>query len=445
MLTHRATHRWRTAGTVAISLGLMLLIVVPANAATPTLTASLTPDSAKAGAQTPFALNVSSDQGSLQTLTLEAPSNFNVDLTSVVLSSGTLSGSSTPTKIVVGGLKISGSAVLSASFDAYPACTPNPSYTWTLSGIQKGGTAYAQQTFSTEVTTPSSCKLVFQHIADQLTGIAFSVKVNVVRANNSIDPTYTDQVSLSIETDPGTDDATLSGGGATTPIDGVATFPATSLNVAGTGYVLEACSPTINGGACNPLTGNGGRFLSGLFAVYDAKTDCENGGSCSATASVAQQVSTTVSANGQTGTSVKAGVFGVPEVIPGGPGNLSNLDCPGYDEITEVISSFDFDGSGIKTVVDVISAEQMKEIANQGVSFLQGCFGSSLPFKDRSGNDAVFDKTLGLFVGLLPDCPANKKNLASFAPCVVSRQGGGQGTGLFTYVAADKDPGGRRS
>jgi hypothetical protein len=446
MLTHRATHRWRTAGTVAISLGLILLIVAPASAATPTLTASLTPDSANAGAQTPFALNVSSDQGSLQTLTLEAPSNFNVDLASVVLSSGTLSGSSTPTMIVVGGLKISGSAVLSVSFDGYPACTPNPSYTWTLSGIQKGGTAYASQTFSTTVTQPSSCKLEFQPIADQLTGFPFTVKVDVVRENGSIDPTYTDQVSLSIETDPGTNESPspLTSNSPRTPSGGTAEFSA-SLNVAGTGYVLEACSPTINNGPCAPVLEDGLGFLSGLFAVYDSKTDCENGRSCFASASVAQQVSTTVSANGQTGTSVKAGVFGVPDAIPGGPGNLSNLDCPGYDEITEVISSFDFDGSGIKTVVDVISAEQMKEIANQGVSFLQGCFGSSLPFTDRSGNDAVFDETLGLFVGLLPDCPANKKNLASFAPCVVSRQGGGQGTGLFTYVAADEDPGGKRN
>jgi hypothetical protein len=90
----------------------------------------------------------------------------------------------------------------------------------------------------------------------------------------------------------------------------------------------------------------------------------------------------------------------------------------------------------------VISAEQMKEIANQGVSFLQGCFGSSLQFTDRSGNAAVFDETLGLYVGLLPDCAPNKKNVV--APCVVSRQGGGNGTGLFTYVAADGDPGGAR-
>lgn len=457
----RRTRTRRAASLIlGFSLALTALAVAPANAATPTLTASLTPDSANPGKQTPSLLTVSSDQGSLQTLTLDAPSNFNVDLESVVLSTGTLSGLSTPTKIVVGGLKISGSGVLSVSFDAYPACTAG-TYSWTLNGTQKGGTDYAEQNFLTTVSGSSSCKLIFGPIADQLSetafpvpaDAAFPVSVTVVREDNSFDPTFTGQASLTIETDPGTiGDAILTDRSppppATVPpteaiIEGVANF-STSLNVAGTGYKLEACSPTVNS-ACDPSTGNGGRFLSGAFAVYDDETDCVNGSSCFASASAAQQVSTQVSANGQNGTTVKAGVFGVPPAVAGGPGNLSNLDCPGYDEITEVITSFDFNGAGLKTVVDIISAEQMKEIANQGVSFLQGCFGSSLPFTDRSGNDAVFDETLGLFVGLLADCPANKKNLAASAPCVVSRQGGGQGTGLFTYVAAEDDPGGKRN
>jgi hypothetical protein len=269
------------------------------------------------------------------------------------------------------------------------------------------------------------------------------VVVRFARANGSTDTTCTDTISLTIANDPGNDTATLSCDGllcSTPAIRGVATFTA-SLSEAGYGYTLEACSPTTNG-SCPPVSGP--HFFSGLFAVYNASTPCRNRQTCSAGAAVEDQVSTQVSANGQDGTTVRAGVFGVRQVVPGGPGNLSELDCPGYDEITEVISSFDFNGSGIKTIVDVISAEQMKEIANQGVSFLQACFGSSLPFTDRSGNPAVFDSTLGLFVGLVPDCPANKKNLAAFAPCVVSRQGGGNGTGLFTMVAADGDPGGKR-
>jgi hypothetical protein len=294
----------------------------------------------------------------------------------------------------------------------------------------------------------STRQLLFNPIPDQgsttAPGNTTTVVVRAAKANGGTDTNCTDTISLTIANDPGKLDAGLSCAEpqcSTPAVRGVATFTA-SLSEAGTGYTLEACSPTTNG-SCPPASA-GPHFFSGLFAVYNASTPCRNNQTCSASASVAQQVSTTVSANGQAGTSTRAGIFAVEQVVPGGPGELSELDCPGYDEITEVISSFDFNGSGLKTIVDVISAEQMKEIANQGVSFLQACFGSSLPFTDRSGNPAVFNSTLGLFVGLVPDCPPNKKNLAAFAPCVVSRQGGGNGTGLFTMVAADGDPGGKR-
>jgi hypothetical protein len=441
MRRHARTRR--AAWLVALSFALTVLVVPPASAAT--LTASLTPGSANAGAQTTFTLAVTPSQGSLRSLSLTAPDGFFVGSATSTRGNPNVSGNQT---VNVTGL--SGGQTVTVTITAWPKCTPGLANAWTLSAVGSGSTTFDPVTLLTDVKQPSSCRLRFQHINDQLTttqsrDASFTVKVDVVRENGSIDPTYTDQVSLSIETDPGTNESPspLTSNSPRTPSGGTAEFSA-SLSMAGTGYVLEACSPTINNGPCAPVLEDGLGFLSELFAVYDAKTDCENGRSCFASASVAQQVSTTVSANGQTGTSVKAGVFGVPQAVPGSS-DLSNLDCPGYDEITEVISSFDFDGSGIKTVVDVISAEQMKEIANQGVSFLQGCFGSSLPFTDRSGNPAMFDETLGLFVGLLPDCPNNKKNLASFAPCVVSRQGGGQGTGLFTYIAADKDPGGRRS
>lgn len=431
----RHTRTRRAAWLVALSFALTVLVVPPASAAT--LTASLTPDSANAGAQTTFTLTVTPSQGSLRSLTLTAPDGFFVGSATSTRGNPTVSGNQTVN--VTGAL---GGQTVTVTITAWPKCTPESDNPWTLSAVGSGSTTFDPVTLLTDVEQPSSCRLVFGAMADQLTvppaTTPTPVVVMVQRANGSTDKTFTGPISLSIQADPGADDATLIGGGTpTTYVDGVATF-STSLNVAGTGYVLEACNPTINGQACNPLTGGSGQFLSELFAVYNSRTDC-HGRSCAASASIADQVSTTVSATGQEGTSVKAGVFRVDEAVA----NLSQLDCPGYNEITEVISSFDFDGSGIKTVVDVISAEQMKEIANQGVSFLQGCFGSSLPFTDRFDNAAVFDEALGLYVGLLPDCAPNKKNVV--APCVVSRQGGGNGTGLFTYVAADGDPGGKRS
>jgi len=433
----RAAALW----VLGLTFVLTVLPVVPASAEGPTLTASLTPESANAGAETTFTLTVSPDSGELVSISLASPSSFFVgDANS---SSGDASVDDHET-VNVTGLNIGTENSLTVTITAWPTCTPGSPNTWTLDGVQSGegeGTPFEQQTFSTTVTQPSSCKLVFRGIVAQLTNIAFAVKVDVKRANDTIDATYSDQVSLSIENDPGSNDATLTNDGPKTPSEGTATFSA-SLNKAGTGYVLEACSPSITGSACAPVLEDGLGFLSGAFAVYDSKKDCLNGQSCFTSASLQGQASTQVTANGQNGKSVKAGVFGVPQAIVGG--NLANLDCPGYNEITEVITSFDFDGAGLKTVVDTVSAQQMKEIANQGVSKLQACFGSSLPFTDRSGNAAVFNTSLGLYVGLMRDCPPNKKSLAPFAPCVVSRQGGGGGTGQFTYVAQEKDPGGAR-
>ena len=446
MRRHARTHR--AAWVIALSFALTVLAAIPASAATPTMTATLTPGSANAGAQTAYSLTVKSNQGSLRSLSLAAPAGFYVG--SATSSSGNTQVAGNQT-VNVTGLNISGSNTVTVSIAAFPKCTPGSPNTWTLNAAQNGGTTYVPVTFSTTVTQPSACKLVFGSIADQIKNIAGTVQVKVVRANDTVDTTYTDttntteKISLSIENDPGDPtDAVLAGGGAITPANGVATFSA-SLNVAGTGYTLEACSPTVNNVAtCAPEPGDGVGFLSGGFAVYDTKTDCVNGNSCFANASATDQVATQVTVNGQNGKSVKAGIFSVPQSLPGSLGNLSLLDCAGYDEITEVIASFDFNGDGTKTVVNTVSAEQMKEIANNGVSYLQTCFGSSLPFTDRFNNPAVFDPTLGLFVGLLKDCPTNKKNLAAFAPCIVSRQGGGQGTGLITYIAADKDPGGAR-
>ena len=91
----------------------------------------------------------------------------------------------------------------------------------------------------------------------------------------------------------------------------------------------------------------------------------------------------------------------------------------------------------------------MKEIANNGVSYLQTCFASSLPFDDRFGNPAVQVPSLGvipggLYVGLLKDCPSNKKNLTNFAPVHRLPSRWRQGTGTMTYVAKVNDPGGAR-
>jgi hypothetical protein len=437
MRKHARTRRavWVTA----LSLAITVLFIAPANAADPTMTANLTPDTANAGAQTPFTLTVKSNQGQLRNLTLAAPTGFYVANASSNRGNATVSGNTT---VNVSGVNISGQTQAIVTITAYPNCTTPGTGTWNLSA-SGNGTTYVPLTFSTPVTTPSSCKLLFEPIADQQTDVASTVTVAAVRANNTVDTGFADTVRLAIENDPGDNDATLTGGDPTALGDGVASF-SVSLNVAGYGYVLEACGTNL-GGLCAIDDGLGFRSLP--FAVYDDVVACENGKSCLANGN-GDQVTTQVSATGQNGKTIKAGVYSVPTAIVGGS-SLGNLDCAGYDEITEEVSTFSWDGDGLKFVANTISANEMKEIANNGVSYLQTCFASSIKFTDRFGNEAVQVPSLGvipggLYVGLLKDCPSNKKNLGNFAPCVVSRQGGGTGTGTITYVAAVNDPGGAR-
>jgi len=264
-----------------------------------------------------------------------------------------------------------------------------------------------------------------------------------VKSNGSTDTTCTDAISLSIANDPGDDTTTLSCASApcsAPAVKGVATFTA-SLNVAGSGYVLEACSPTTNGGSCPPVASP--HFLSGLFAVYNNSTPCLNNQTCSVTASGAQ-VSSQISVPGRIGKFVRAGVWGVPEAGPTGVADLANLDCAGYDEISETATTFNYTGTDGKIIVNTISADVMKEIANQGVAHLEWCGASSVPFDDKFGNHAPFDSTLGMFVGLWPDCPPGSGDPMPFAPCVFARNGGGGGTGQIFAAAPPFDQGGAR-
>ncbi len=297
----------------------------------------------------------------------------------------------------------------------------------------------------TSAACPSARQLLFDPIPDQgsIPGTT-TVVVRAAKANGGTDANCTDTISLSIANDPGIDTAALScpplPGCATPAIRGVATFTV-SLNEAGYGYRLEACSPLING-SCPPASA-GPHFFSGPFAVYNATTACRNNQTCSVTAS-GTQVSSQVSVPGSINKFIRAGVWGVPQAGPTNVSDLQNLDCAGYDEIAETATTFDYTGTDGKVIVDTISADVMKEIANQGVAHLEWCGASTLPFTDKFGQPAVLDPTLGMYVGLWPDCPTGGGDPMPFAPCVFARNGGGAGTGQIFAVAPPYDGGGAR-
>ena len=218
--------------------------------------------SANAGAQTTYTLKVKSNQGSLRSLSLAAPAGFYVG--SATSSSGNPQAAGNQT-VNVTGLNISGSNTVTVSIAAFPKCTPGSPNTWTLNAAQNGGTTYVPVPFST--TRHAAVELQARVRADRRPDQEHRGHGRrsrwCARTTRSTPPTPI-PISLSIENDPGNTDATLTGGGATVPANGVATF-STSLNVAGTGYVLEACSPTVNNVHLRTRAGGRPGFLSGAL------------------------------------------------------------------------------------------------------------------------------------------------------------------------------------
>jgi hypothetical protein len=444
--------RWRRApGSLALLTSLVVLSsffvstgAQVASAAAPTLTTTFSPTSASAGASTIFNLTASSDQGTLVSLSLAASPGTYVAGASSSSGNAQVSGNQT---VNVTGLKISGSAVVSISVNAYPSCMPG-SYPWILTAVQKGGTAYEPQTFPTTVTRSSACDLAFGPIGSQVKDTLFSVSVAARRANSTIDTTYTDQVSLTIEVDPGVNDARLEGGvPAVTPVDGTATF-SIRLDKSGTAYRLEACSPTINNTTC-PATGleDGGRFLSEMFDIFNSRSDCTPSHCFGTAIGDGDVTSATVSSNGKSG-QISIGIWRVPPDVSGGLGDLANLDCPFYDEVTTDVVNVErttgnANGTEFMIVTVTIGAGPMKAIADQGVAHLETCHASVGSFPTKPGTPpATYDRTLDLFVGLLPNCPP-VRDITPFLPCNISRMGGGGGTGQISYGVKESDPAGR--
>jgi hypothetical protein len=107
------------------------------------------------------------------------------------------------------------------------------------------------------------------------------------------------------------------------------------------------------------------------------------------------------------------------------------IDCAGYKELTgspTVIEGPD----RTKTVTATIDKTVMNAQPNNGVSFLQMCFGAPYRFATRSGTplaevDTNGDGVKDFFYGLLPDCGA--------APCVSSRNKTKAGDGVIVTQA----------
>jgi hypothetical protein len=431
MLIHRATVGVRlrrvVPWAVALALGLTMLSTVPASAAAPTFEAEFSPvASSNGGASASYSLSVSSNQGTISTVTVTAPTGF-----SIVTHSGLAS------QITFTGLRISGSTVQTLGFTAWAACTAG-SYSWTVDATQKDGTQYAQAAPapSSTVTSTSSCSSSFVGdptiasavVDDIITRVPYSaarfdpddsplVSVEVLRGDGFRDLSYVGTIDLSIANDPGPppDTAFLSDGSASA-VEGLAEF-SPSINEEGGGYVLGATS-----------AGVPGSDMSGFFSIQREFTGCSAGTPCTTDPITGTDITTQATANTPTsGNGLTSGVA------------LGDLACDGYNEASTDEITTEYTGTGTVVVTDLLPKAIVHSDINNGISQIFTCFRQDGFFTALNGPAVPDPNHPGFFIGLLASC--KKKN--PVAPCEISKNETNSGVGVIKYLINAGDPGAR--
>ena len=158
-----------------------------------------------------------------------------------------------------------GSASPSASL------TPGGTYNWSVSVSDNSNNS---ATYSASYTVPGgvgpAAKLAFTvqpPNASAGSTISPSVQVTIQDASGNTVISATNTVSLSILNNAG--GGTLSGGGAVSPVNGVATFSNLSINNPGTGYTLSATAsspPTLTGATSNAFNVAGSASQIGFLS-----------------------------------------------------------------------------------------------------------------------------------------------------------------------------------
>jgi hypothetical protein len=428
MLIHRATVGVRLRRVVpwalALALGLTMLSAVPASAAAPTFAAAFSPAiSSNGGASANYSLSVSSNQGTISTVTVTAPTGFSIVI-----------GSQKESQITFTGLKISGSTVQTLQFTAWAACTAG-SYSWTVDATQKDGTQYVPVPASSTVTTTSSCSTSFvgdptiasavvNHI---ITRVPYSrarfdpdpsplVSVEVLRGDGVRDVSYVGAIDLSIANDPGPDTAFLTGA-SEFAVAGLAAF-SPSINEQGGGYVLAATAAGVPGSAA-----------SDFFSIQTEFTGCSDNTPCTTDPITGTDITTQATANTPT----------TGDVLTSGVA-LGDLACDGYNEASTDEVTTEYTGTGTVVVTDLLPKAIVHSDINNGIAQIFTCFRQDGPFTALNGVPAVPDPNHpGFFIGLLASC--KRKN--PVAPCEISKNEANSGVGVIKYLVNAGDPGSR--
>jgi hypothetical protein len=427
MLIQRATLSVKRVvpWAVAFALGLTMLSAVPASAADPTFQAVFSPAaSSNGGASANYSLSVSSNQGTIKTVTVTAPNGFSIQ-----------NGNAKEPQITFTGLSISGSTVVTLAFTAWAACTAGP-YDWTVDATQKNGTNYAPVAATSTVTSTSSCSSSFvgdptiaSAVLNQIiTRVPYSsarfnpdpsplVSVEVLRGDGVRDLSYGGTGNLFIVNDPGPDTAVLTGDSATADA-GLAKFSPSigpSINEQGGGYVLGATSDGVPGSA-----------TSGFFSIQPEFTACSDNTPCTTVPFTGAQITTQATANNP-----KSG-----NVLTSGVG-LGDLDCDGYEEASTDEATTEYTGTGTVVVTDLLPKDIVHSDINNGISQIFTCFRQDGPFTALNGVPAVPDPNHpGFFIGLLARC----RNKNPVAPCELSKNETNSGVGVIKSLINAGDP-----
>ncbi|HUY61064.1 MAG TPA: hypothetical protein VMW49_04235 [Candidatus Dormibacteraeota bacterium] len=429
---------WSAAALMAVPLAASALPVQAgsttcSSAAGKCVLVDVTPPSLPGGASAAFTVTLTNEASTQQlgSADITAPAGFPVQ--AVTVPPG-VSVDVVGNLIELRNLGLSPAQTLTLTVDTTTSPCVAGTYTWTVQAKQSNdfqgppGNAFAVDPGSelTTTVTGTGCHLTFlaQPADAQVTlGIssvagdptAAPVAVAVEDSQGQVVPVPPLTIGLSITTGTGPSGATLGGAVTATTSGGIASFAYPTISQSWLGYQLTAQSSGIQPG------------VSAAFNIDDVLTACAPGARCSGTDSNAateptgKVTSTTVSASSGNGSS--ADLLGISVGVP-------NISCAGYTAVSATAMS-DVTGSDRTSTISLeIGKALVNQSPNNGASFYQVCFGSSVTFVDRSGQSISPGGT-----GLLPDCSGSTP-----APCVVSRTKTKAGQVVLTFVAPAGDP-----
>ena len=418
----RTRIRALVGATIVVGLLAGSAVLMPAAfAATPTFNATFAPAATpKGGDEATYMMNVSSNNGSISTVTVTAPTGFSI-----------VTGTTRLPSVTFTGLSISGSAVQTLSFHARAACTPGSSYQWTVNAAQKNGTQYVPVTLTSSVGVDSVCSLRFSGQptsavdGETITTVPYStrqfhpdpsdpVSVEVLEGDGVRDQSFGGTINLSTaaQTAGG---GTLGGAISAAANQGRAAFaPAITLNQGGAGFGFQLS-------AANSLVPTAS---SGFFSVQTEFTPC-TATPCTTDTSGTELETTATANNPGNGLASSVGI--------------ADLECSGYTPVSveQATNEFIAPQGATAVVTDLLAKGVIHNTSNNGISQVFTCFRQDAPFSTLNGGQASQDPSHpGFYVGLLATC----KNKRPVAPCEISKNETNSGVGVIKYLINSGDP-----